>query len=93
MPGMFGVFYYRSASPKTLRALSSFVRVPVDALTAEFAAGATPAEICARTIAAMMALGARHFYVSNLPQARCTEVLKQIMALVAVERENVELRR
>ena len=40
LPGMFGVFYYRSANPKTLAALSSFLPVPVEELTEEFAAGA-----------------------------------------------------
>jgi len=66
-PGIFGVFYYRSANRKTLEALSRFLPVPVEALLAEFAAGATPVEICARTIRSMQALGIRHFYISNLP--------------------------
>ena len=39
---MFGVFYYRSANPRTLAALSQFLPVPVEELTAEFAEGATP---------------------------------------------------
>ena len=64
---MFGVFYYRSANPKTLRLLSQFLPVPVEALTAEFAAGATPVDVCARTLRAMMDVGVRHFYISNLP--------------------------
>ena len=41
-PGMFGVFYYRSANPATLEVLSQFLPVPIDGLRAEFAAGATP---------------------------------------------------
>ena len=41
-PGMFGVFFYRSANPKTLAALAHFLPVPAEALAAEFAAGATP---------------------------------------------------
>lgn len=84
MPGMFGVFYYRSATRRTLDVLSQFVRVPAEGLTREFASGAKPEEICARTIKAMMALGARHFYVSNLPQARCTEVLAEITEIAGV---------
>ena len=67
LPGMFGVFYYRSANPQTLRALSGFLPVPVDELTREFADGATPEEICARSIHALTGAGAKHFYVSNLP--------------------------
>src|SRR5262245_47417729 len=40
LPGIFGVFYYRSANPKTLRILSSFLPVPIDELTREFEQGA-----------------------------------------------------
>ena len=39
LPGMFGVFFYRSANPRTLGALNGFLPVPVDGLTREFAAG------------------------------------------------------
>src|SRR5688500_14632009 len=38
LPGLFGVFYYRSANPKTLAALSGFLPVPAEGLTREFAA-------------------------------------------------------
>ena len=48
MPGMFGVFYYRSANARTLSALSGFLPVPAEELTAEFGAGATADEICAQ---------------------------------------------
>ena len=37
IPGMFGVFYYRSANPRTLEALKSFLPVPAGELSAEFA--------------------------------------------------------
>ena len=30
MPGLFGVFYYRSANPRTLDALKGFLPVPVE---------------------------------------------------------------
>ena len=81
-PGIFGVFYYRSANPGTLATLRQFLPVPIDALTAEFAAGATPEEVCARTIRALRAAGARHVYVSNLPIGRARQTLAKIMALV-----------
>ena len=55
MPGIFGVFYYRSANPKTLETLKQFLPVPAEGLTAEFAEGATPETICARTIRALRA--------------------------------------
>jgi hypothetical protein len=79
---MFGVFYYRSANPKTLRILSQFLPVPVAALEAEFAAGATPVDVCARTLRAMMDIGVRHFYISNLPLLGATATLNTIMERV-----------
>jgi 5,10-methylenetetrahydrofolate reductase len=84
IPGMYGVFYYRSANPRTLRLLSQFLPVPVEALEAEFAAGATPVDICARTMRAMMDLGVRHFYISNLPLLGATATLNQILEKVSV---------
>lgn len=82
LPGMFGVFYYRSANPKTLEALSEFIPVPSAELTAEFAGGASPDEICARTIGCLLRLGVRHVYVSNLPLARAQAVLQGVVSLV-----------
>jgi 5,10-methylenetetrahydrofolate reductase len=84
VPGMFGVFYYRSANAKTLRLLSQFLPVPVAELEAEFAAGATPVDVCARTLRAMMDVGARHFYISNLPLLRATSTLNAILEKVGV---------
>ena len=84
LPGVFGVFYYRSANPRTLAALRQFLPVPVDALRAEFAAGASPQEVCARTLRALGALGARHFYISNLPLSRASHTLAEILELVRV---------
>jgi 5,10-methylenetetrahydrofolate reductase len=82
LPGMFGVFYYRSANPKTLRTLSQFLPVPVESLVAEFEAGATPVEVAARTIRALKQHGARHFYVSNLPLAKAEQTLDAIVAAI-----------
>jgi 5,10-methylenetetrahydrofolate reductase len=84
LPGIFGVFFYRSANRRTLRALESFLPVPTDALTREFAAGATAEDICARTIRALMDAGARHFYISNLPVQRAQHVLANILEKVGV---------
>jgi 5,10-methylenetetrahydrofolate reductase len=81
LPGMFGVFYYRSANPRTLAALGGFLPVPAAELTAEFASGATPEEICARSIRTLTAAGVRHFYVSNLPINRAAHTLQRIMDL------------
>jgi 5,10-methylenetetrahydrofolate reductase len=82
LPGMFGVFYYRSATRKTLETLRAFLPVPVDELSAEFAAGATPEDICARSIRGLTAAGAKHFYISNLPVGRAAVTLQRILDLV-----------
>jgi hypothetical protein len=80
LPGVFGVFYYRSANPKTLQLLRGFLPVPVEGLTREFAEGATAEDVCARTLRALVDAGARHFYISNLPVARAQAVLGSILA-------------
>jgi 5,10-methylenetetrahydrofolate reductase len=79
LPGVFGVFYYRSANPKTLAALQQFLPVPVEPLIAEFAGGASPVDVCARTIRTLLDLGARHFYISNLPLRRTAQTLSAIL--------------
>ena len=82
LPGMFGVFYYRSANPKTLETLREFLPVPVAELREEFAAGATPDAVCARSIRELTASGVRHFYVSNLPVGRAASTLARVLNLV-----------
>ena len=84
MPGMFGVFYYRSANPRTLETLKDFLPVPADELTREFADGATPDVVCARSIRALIDGGVRHFYVSNLPLGRAAATLRRVMDLAEV---------
>jgi hypothetical protein len=84
LPGLFGVFYYRSANPRTLDALKGFLPVPVEGLTREFGQGATAEDVCATTIRTLMEAGARHFYISNLPVRRAQQVLGTILAKVGV---------
>jgi 5,10-methylenetetrahydrofolate reductase len=79
IPGVFGVFYYRSATRKTLEMLNQFLSVPVEALMQEFAAGASPIDVCARTIRFLIDAGARHFYVSNLPTKKTAGTLNAIL--------------
>ena len=76
------MFYYRSANPRTLDILSQFLPVPADTLAAEFAAGATPIDICARTLRAMLDVGVRHFYISNLPLLGASATLSAILERV-----------
>ena len=80
LPGVFGVFFYRSANPKTLAALKGFLPVPVEGLTREFAAGASAEDVCAHTIRTLIEAGAEHFYISNLPISRAPATLASILA-------------
>lgn len=84
LPGVFGVFYYRSANPRTLEMLSQFLPVPVEELKREFAEGATPIDVCARTIRLLIDIGARHFYVSNLPASKTAATLNTILEKAGV---------
>ena len=79
LPGVFGVFYYRSANPRTLATLKGFLPVPGEELTREFERGDTAEDICARTIRTLSDIGARHFYISNLPVGRAQAVLTAIL--------------
>ena len=76
LPGIFGVFYYRSANPKTLETLKQFLPVPAEGLMQEFAAGERRSRVCARTIRApARRRRAATIYVSNLPVGRARQTL------------------
>ncbi|HSH75197.1 MAG TPA: hypothetical protein VLA09_05920 [Longimicrobiales bacterium] len=82
VPVVFGVFFYRSASPKTLATLSQFFPVPAAELTEEFAAGAPAEEICARSIRELRRIGADKIYVSNLGSRGAGRRLRRILERV-----------
>ena len=84
IPGLFGLFYYRSANPATLSALSSFLPFPVEELKRVFAAGAGADDVCARSLRTLVAAGARHFYISNLPLGRAAATLRRIIERAAI---------
>jgi len=84
IPGVFGLFYYRSANSRTLASLRSFLPVPVDELTREFAAGATADDICARSLRMLADGGVKHFYISNLPLGQAASTLRRIMDRAAL---------
>lgn len=84
LPGLFGIFFYRSANPRTLSMLSRFLPVPASELRNEFGATPDPVEVCARTVRAMLEIGVRHFYISNLPLTRANQVLNEIIARAGV---------
>lgn len=66
IPVAYGVFLYRSANPGTLRYLNRYFPVPAREITAEFAAGMSADQICARSIRRLREAGAEKVYVSNL---------------------------
>lgn len=78
IPGIFGVFYYRSANAKTLGMLSRFFPVPVADLKRDFDAKQSPDEICALSIVALLNRGVKNVYISNLPMATATQKLSRI---------------
>jgi hypothetical protein len=81
MPGLFGVFHYRSANPRTLARLGAFLPVPAEGLAREFGAEGVPAEeVTARTIRALRERGVDKVYVSNLDTGRAAAVLGRIEA-------------
>ena len=86
MPGLFGVFYYRSANPFTLDALVPFLPVPREALIRDFRLGATAEDVCAQTVRALRRLGIRNIYVSNLPVGRAPVVLRDVLRPAAGRR-------
>ena len=84
IPGMFGVFYYRSARPATLQALRPFFPVPEEELHRDLGPdGSGPVDVCARSIAALQARGVQHIYVSNLMPTRAVETLERLQRRVA----------
>ena len=83
LPAVFGVFHYRSASRRTFKMLADFIRVPERQLTIDFKErGLSADEICARSIRALRAHGARHTYVSNLRPDGTSRRLATIQGLV-----------
>jgi 5,10-methylenetetrahydrofolate reductase len=78
IPGIYGVFYYRTPNPKTFAMLSKFLPVPVAELTRDFAAGTSPDEICARSVHALLQRGIRNIYISNLPMPSGVETFGRI---------------
>jgi hypothetical protein len=79
LPGLFGVFYYRSANPKTLARLGEFLPVPVEGLTREFGVGRSAEEICGETVRRLRQLGAERIYLSNLGVRGAAERYERIL--------------
>jgi 5,10-methylenetetrahydrofolate reductase len=82
IPGIFGVFYYRSASPRTFSLLSNFFPIPVEELRRDFESKVSPEEICALSVHALLQRGVKNVYISNLPMATASKKLSHIEARV-----------
>src|SRR5436190_800056 len=82
IPGIFGVFYYRSASPRTFAMLSKFIPIPVDEITRDFAAKIPAEEICARSVHALLQRGVKNVYVSNLPMPTAVDTFSRVESRV-----------
>ncbi len=82
IPGIFGVFYYRSANANTLALLSKFFPVPLEGLKKDFEVNQSPDEICALSVHALFQRGLKNVYISNLPTATGAERLNRMEARV-----------
>lgn len=83
IPGIFGVFYYRSAKARTLQALQQFFPVPAAGLQGEFDEEMLhPDQVCARSIRMLRRLGITRLYISNLPVADASARLNRIFQLI-----------
>ena len=81
-PGIFGVFFYRSANPDTLQKLARFFPVPAEEITREFERGDAPEEICARTVRALLDVGVERVYLSNLGFRRAPDRLEAVLEVL-----------
>jgi hypothetical protein len=78
-PGLFGVFYYRSANPKTLARLQDFLPVPAEGLTRDFGAGRSAEAICGETVRRLRQVGVDRIYLSNLGVRGAAERYQRIL--------------
>ena len=82
LPGLFGVFYYRSGNRSTLERLNRFIPVPVEGLRKEFGQGRTAEDICAMTLGALAERGVDKVYMSNLQPLGAEQRLGALELLV-----------
>jgi hypothetical protein len=84
LPGLFGVFYYRSANPKTLVRLQDFLPVPAEGLTRDFGAGRSAEAICGETVRRLRQVGVDRIYLSNLGVRGAAERYQRILDAAGV---------
>lgn len=85
LPIVAGVFYYRSARPRTLQTLSQFIPVPAVALTKDFGEHKLSAsQIAAASVRALADRGVSRVYLSNLDTHQAPQQLSQIATLAGL---------
>lgn len=82
LPAVWGVFYYRNGRRDSLERLAEHFDVPVEGIARDFEAGATPEEVCARSIVALRRAGAANVYVCNLGAGAAGRRLDRILQAV-----------
>jgi len=80
VPMAYGVFYYRNGQRRVLENLARYFTVPVGEIEREFEDGATPAEICARSILELRRAGIENVYVCNLGSRNAAQRLSSVLA-------------
>lgn len=79
LPGLAGIFHYRSANPRTLERLSHFLPVPAEGITRDFEADLSAEEQTARSIRSAFDAGAPGVYISNLGLRGAGRTLRRIL--------------
>ncbi len=99
LPLIAGVFYFRSAKPRTLEQLAKFIPVPLEELKRDFGERGLDADaVAAATMRSLAQAGFTRYYISNLPTSRAAAVLSRLAKaaglpdpLVPRERQGTEL--
>jgi hypothetical protein len=82
MPGIVGVFHYRSANPRTLQRLNEFLPVPAEELTRDFGAGHSADAIASETMSFLVRSGVANLYLSNLSVREAARRLDRVDRLM-----------
>ena len=79
LPGMFSVFYYRSANPKTLATLEPFMPVPIRGAGRGIRRRRDAGRCLRANLRALRSLGVRHICICNLPMHDAWATLSAIL--------------
>ena len=82
VPGVFGVFFYRSANPRTLERLGEFFPVPAEGIVRDFESGLSAEDVCLKTLAALREAGVERVYLSNLGITSASRQYRRLVSLL-----------